>query len=433
MIYTTNARLVPLMERREALVNVAMVVMSVLLVFAALEVGLQANIIQDNSREARLEGYPELRACSGFGIEEGARLSPEEPMRSHSTYGWVHRSDIQYLRKETPAEDWDQFTINDAGFRDTYDKGEQNVIVVGDSFTEGYLAGDEENYPYLLDRWATNTTFHNFGIAGYATDQELLLYRNVADRIDHDLVIVGYYLVNDAEDNTESGSVLDHSNRIRPRAVVEGGRVRIVPARNATTDQTDVDEANEESDQKGLVPTILSHPAVNAVQEFLEMHTETYPYLAPKIGGLIGNPPQPASGEELREQLTVTRALLKEFGREASSHDARVLVVVFPARGEINRDNPAYYRPEDGDPYWAAQRTMLEDVARNNSNVGVLNLKSHLREQVADGTRVYGEIDAHLNERGYLVTARAITERLGERYDITPTNSSVTATERCVT
>jgi hypothetical protein len=414
------------MDRRDAALNIALIVMSVTLVFAGLEVSLRLDLVGSQQPDG-----PELRACSGFDLDSPEQLQAEQTMPSHPVYGWRHKPDIQYLRKETSEQDWARFTINSAGFRDTYDSGDRNVIVVGDSFTEGYLADDNESFPALLDRWSPSRAFHNFGTAGYATDQELLVYRNVADDIEHETVIVGFYLHNDLRDNVESGVVVDESNRFRPKTVLVDDGVEIIPA-NEAVQSAEHDSKREESQSgsRGLVGAVLSHPVVNGIQSFLSDHTASYPYLSSRIGNLIAGPPSPPSGEQLDEQLRVTRALLNEFSREAETHDARVLIVAIPERGDVNPDNPAYYLAEDGERYWEAQRELLADVAAARDNVGVVDVESDLRSKVENGTRVYGEIDPHLNERGYDVVARAIASRLGIEPPAT-SNVSIASPKGC--
>lgn len=60
---------------------------------------------------------------------------------------------------------------------------------------------DVETYTFLLDRWSPETAFHNYGMDGYATENELVVYENVSDRYDHRLVVLGYYAGNDMQTN----------------------------------------------------------------------------------------------------------------------------------------------------------------------------------------------------------------------------------------
>jgi len=62
-----------------------------------------------------------------------------------------------------------------------------------------------EQYATLLDHWLPNTSFRTYAAGGYGTDQELLVYRNVSDRYEHDLVVLQYYYGNDAENNAGKG------------------------------------------------------------------------------------------------------------------------------------------------------------------------------------------------------------------------------------
>jgi hypothetical protein len=98
------------------------------------------------------------------------------------------------------------------------------VVVLGDSFTYGHLASNDETYPYYLDRWNPNVSVHNYGLGAYGPQQYYLVYRDKAPEIDHDLVVVGYLLENDASDtispypppdpcsNSSTGSYTRHTN-----------------------------------------------------------------------------------------------------------------------------------------------------------------------------------------------------------------------------
>lgn len=102
--------------------------------------------------------------------------------------------------------------INSLGFRDSREyalqkaPGTFRILVLGDSVTFGHGTLSETTYPFLLEQrlnaWRPDVTWEvwNLGVPGYNTAQELAYLTEVGPRFDPDLVIVGFY-VNDLADN----------------------------------------------------------------------------------------------------------------------------------------------------------------------------------------------------------------------------------------
>jgi hypothetical protein len=385
-------------RRREQLTNLALIVLSVSVAFAGLEAGLRVGAVPYD-RDVSSEDIH----CTG----------PETIHQFHPDYGWTLTANATYIRhwkKPGGADAWYYFDINSEGFRDTYDRGERNVIVVGDSFTEGAGVTQGGQYATLLDHWTPNTAFHAYGAGGYGTDQELLVYRNVADRYEHDLVILQYYYGNDARNNVGEGWP---PGPRRPRFELRDGEL------------TQVHEPVDRlpSDAAGFRDYGAVGKLHNTLKDTFWAYDWTYRRtrtLAVRIG-LVGGggggndgPPTPPTGAERREQLRLTSALIAEVGDEARAHDAHVLVVGVPARGEVRPEAPAHYPPESGIPYYRDQRETLRDVAANHSNVTFLSLKPTVQREVDAGRQMYGEevANAHFVARGYRVMARTIYDHV---------------------
>ena len=97
--------------------------------------------------------------------------------------------------------------VNELGNTDrvdaVYADAEVRILVFGDSFARGSLANDFETVPYLLDVRTPGVVFKNFGVGGFGTGQELLLYREVRpDYPAHDVLLI--YTMNDALDNVST-------------------------------------------------------------------------------------------------------------------------------------------------------------------------------------------------------------------------------------
>ena len=83
-----------------------------------------------------------------------------------------------------------------------------NIVVIGDSFTYGYLLKHDETMPYYLEKYLRDTgnivNVYNAGVEGYGGDQEFLYLRDyILTKITPEIVIWNISL-NDVEDNNRA-------------------------------------------------------------------------------------------------------------------------------------------------------------------------------------------------------------------------------------
>jgi hypothetical protein len=373
------------------LANIGTTLVTVILFFVILEVALWAGVVPYD---------PGVRAetihCSGS----------ENLHEFHPEYGWTLSSGASYIRHWKHPTDEDPYylyTINKDGFRDTYDTGENDIIVLGDSFTEGAGVTEGGQYDYLLDRWAQNTSFHAYAAGGYGTDQQYLIYQNVSDQHNHDLVIVQYYFGNDAKNNVGEGWP---PGPRRPRFELQDGELV----------QVHEPEDRIPSDAAGF----RDYGTLGRIHQTFRDTSRAYDWTYRRArtiasrGDGSNEPPSPPTGDERERQLEITRALINGIAEEANANGADVLIVGVPARGEVTPSSPAHYPSEEGIPYYEDQRTVLQDAAKSNPNTEYLDLKPILKEEVAAGREVYGQevANAHFVAYGYRVTARTIYKNI---------------------
>lgn len=92
--------------------------------------------------------------------------------------------------------------VNNAGFRCEHDvtnekpKGTARILLFGDSFTAGEAVSNRDRYGDRLEQSLTNVQILNFGLPGTGTDQQYLAYREFADGVDHDLLIIAVQVEN---------------------------------------------------------------------------------------------------------------------------------------------------------------------------------------------------------------------------------------------
>ncbi|MBC8180883.1 SGNH/GDSL hydrolase family protein [candidate division KSB1 bacterium] len=108
--------------------------------------------------------------------------------KSDSILGW------------TATQEWMPPEINAQGFRDTKDfdgidliSGKKRIMILGDSFTFGFLLKADENIPSLLQaKLNENYDVFNFGMNGFGIDQMYLAYLQYKDIIDPHIVILNF-------------------------------------------------------------------------------------------------------------------------------------------------------------------------------------------------------------------------------------------------
>jgi lysophospholipase L1-like esterase len=72
----------------------------------------------------------------------------------------------------------------------------RRILVFGDSFTAGDGVSNGKRYSDLLEQNLDDTEVLNFGLSGSGTDQQYLIYRQYADKLEYDAVIIAVLVEN---------------------------------------------------------------------------------------------------------------------------------------------------------------------------------------------------------------------------------------------
>lgn len=150
-------------------------------------------------------------------------------------YGWSH---IPGARGRFKSYGFDvQVEINAQGFRGpaiapAKDASKTRVLVVGDSLVWGFGVEQEEIFTSKMAAQCQDLEVINFGVSGYSTDQELLLFKEQGKALKPDVVVL-VVSGNDFDDNTRSTVNVYYQ---KPLFLLEDGRLvlsnRPVPAPN---------------------------------------------------------------------------------------------------------------------------------------------------------------------------------------------------------
>jgi lysophospholipase L1-like esterase len=110
---------------------------------------------------------------------------------------------IPNLRARIPHEGGGYLLkANEAGFRSERSfvkertHGVKRVLFFGDSFTAGDAVSNPERYTDLLERLMPALETYNFGVSSTGTDQQYLAWREFAQDIEHDAVVIAVFVEN---------------------------------------------------------------------------------------------------------------------------------------------------------------------------------------------------------------------------------------------
>jgi hypothetical protein len=333
-----------------------------------------------------------LSVLAGLVLLEGLlfwapELQAENPPEAHLFCEGVPRSSLLdqgsfqtevpgsvYFERKSEADGWVVHFYNRDGFRDVFDTGTGNVIVLGDSFTRGTLVNNNDTYPDLLDLWHPDIAFRNFGKGGFGTFSELRVYRHFADRLPHNLVILGYFVGNDLTDNLRE----------------EGGlAARQVHAHNGPASDSVV---------------MLVHRTLRNSRVYSLLYV---PLKKLVTGDHYGRPLTP---EEVEQALELTETALSELAVGAAAHGADLLITIIPSWNEFVHGAALALADR--------QRSAIRAWSARTPGVHVLDLKEGMQGQNLHD--IYGKVDKHFSRYGQYFTARAIYEWINNNWSRGP-------------
>jgi hypothetical protein len=382
----------------------------------------------------RLAGGLTLAAVSTvvclLAIEGVARLAEEIRARSavrhlrtdpstrfHPVLGWEKVPNHEQ-RVQTP--DFDViFKTNSHGLRGpevAYAKppGTRRVLLLGDSFTEGFYVNEAATLRAVLER-ALDATGQgrceviNGGTSAYSTDQEYLLYKLDGYRYDADVVVLLFYY-NDLLNNvlpSDDGTakplfVLDHDKL----------ELRNVPLPKPAADDPKAPWAR--------VRRLKPWRGSIALQMLSRRTTTSTPRLHDMLAhlGLV-----PKSRRAMPREMSVfgpapdvavmwrmTRALLRDLDGEVRAHGAHLLVLYVPAVFEV--DERAWLRWRQAyraDGSWSRD-SVVDHLGKVCARLGItlVDARDALRAAQATGSPAYFSIDPHWTEVGNRIAAEAV-------------------------
>jgi hypothetical protein len=276
---------------------------------------------------------------------ERVYVDPHEeltPMsRFHPVLGWEKNpgSTRRIRRSEYDVE----IAFNSKGLRGPerdYPKpgGTRRILILGDSFAEGYYAEENETARAVLERTLNARgcgpiEVINGGTLAYSTDQEYLFYRDEGSKYGADLVLLFFYS-NDLYHNTRGNL---GPNRPKPMFYVDGENIILANVPLKEPPPLKREDVVPKAWKGSYALRFLSDRTIDSaprLHEFLarfglvqrastDPSRELWPY-------------GPRNDKEVSDMWDRTSGILRALDREVRSHGARLMTLYVPVRFEVN-------------------------------------------------------------------------------------------------
>jgi lysophospholipase L1-like esterase len=262
------------------------------------------------------------------------------------------------------------------------------ILAIGDSFTFGVGAQQDETWPARLEQ-ILGAQVLNAGAPGYGVPDAVAWYERYGVRLDPDLVIVAVFLANDLQDASPD----------QPKVAVVDGAL-VVPGETGGPRRwlyyhSHLFRLLKRSVLEGRVRTMLGLKEPWATRELRAEFS------------LYG----PALPGELRRGAEATESAVARL----ASHRVRTVAVLIPSLPQVDPQRWKAVLAQLGlDPAGHDPRrpNLLFREIFERHGVPVLDLTDTFEQAVKDGQRIYYPVDQHLTPAGYELMARTIAERL---------------------
>ncbi|MFC1497926.1 hypothetical protein ACFLS1_05570 [Verrucomicrobiota bacterium] len=336
-------------------------------------------------------------------------------VQHHPVLGWSKKPD--FAGKHVTSEYSITEQINSRGIRGpeySYTKktNERRIIILGDSFAEGYTVQFQDLFSEVLKKelnsTSSNITYEtiNMGTAGYSTDQELLCFTEEGKRYSPDITVILFYY-NDVWLNNQTKYWRGQKPVFRYR---EGKLI----AENIPAPPPEINTWSKIQGwiyEKFYVFRFIHDRSASirkGVPENSDRHASNIPLTVTVL--------KKETNEKANEAWRITEGLLELFAKETDNAGSKLLVVYVPMREAIHSEDwrktlKTYnIKEENWDVNLPLER--VETICRNK-NIPFCDLTQPFKEKALNSqTRLYYKIDRHWNKEGHALTGKVIAKKI---------------------
>ncbi|TAK22316.1 MAG: hypothetical protein EPO26_11485 [Chloroflexota bacterium] len=359
-------------------------------------------------------------------------------VRFHPILGWEKVPGAVGWRRAYEYSVYQRINANGLADDETpYTKppGEHRVLVLGDSFAEGYTVAASETFARItgqeLRSRSASVRVINGGTGGYATDQATLFYEMEGRHYAPDIVVLAFY------DNDVLDNIADSLNgKAKPRFAIENQTLFLTnvplppPTPRAPADGGPTGWSGPiaviarpiQSLSLYLFALQLLGPRVTEVDAFLvrtgvrDRPVGMSSHRTVPIGLRVFDRSEP---EPVPQAWRLTRALIARLRDSVMTDGGRLLVVLVPNKTQIQPDAwEATKRAYDGvsEETWDIDQ-VAHRLGEVTTDLGIdyLDLTPSMREAARE-KRLYFAIDGHWNAAGHDVAGRLIADDVARRF-----------------
>ena len=268
----------------------------------------------------------------------------------------------------------------------------RRVLMLGDSFVFGQGVDAEDALPLQIEQALAqrgdSVSVLNGGVVGYSTVQELAWFERIGGSLKPDVVIVGFFLGNDLQDNRTSS--LERFVR---------GVITAPPSRWYSPATEWAYRHSELYDLVRKVPETWADRRRNGPNAVVTGYSRKY---------------LPPDDSVYRQEIAITASALGGLADHARGVGARLFVVLIPEAIQVERARQGKLLRIATDSVHFDFDHPNHDVARRLDSIGVgwLDLTPTLRAAAARGAALYYPIDGHWTRAGNTLAAQTIADAL---------------------
>ncbi|HWN97241.1 MAG TPA: SGNH/GDSL hydrolase family protein [Methylomirabilota bacterium] len=287
-----------------------------------------------------------------------------------------------------------EMVINSAGIRSTREYSKQKppgvfrILVFGDSYAAGQYVSNDQRFTELLERALPNLEVINFGLEGTGTDQQLLLYENVAREYEHDLVMVLPFLQNIRRNMVDARVAFDAKTggcvlRGKPRFELRDGKLELknVPVPAEPSANGAPTPSNDH--RGGFAHRMKTRISASSVGRALKK----------SLYAIVPWEPFPEYRNAATPEWQLIAAILRRFMEQAAPRPLVIAPVFYDS----------YVRFRMARNYWERFHSL------EGNGAIVMDLLPHFRQLGTEAVRCFQEPhDCHFSNYGHLVMVDAL-------------------------